>query len=186
MNRISPEIAPNQVQPGVSFREVQRPRQWWLWSALTFGTALLAWACFLCQIVVGTPLGSDPAPDWIVLVFWVLFGLAFPLLFLASHLTTEVHSEHLHVTFFPFFRRQLAFADIASCKAVCYQPLAQFGGWGIRVNMDRHWAWSVSGNEGVQLDFRNGRRLLIGSQTAGAFASAVAARRQELAETRSA
>src|SRR2546421_8698221 len=101
-----------------SYRETQRPHQWWVWNVIGAGAALLAWCCFLHQIAAGLPLGADPAPDWVVLLFWVLFGLTLPVLFVISHLTTEVRDDSLHVTYFPFFRRQLAYADIASCKAV--------------------------------------------------------------------
>src|SRR4051794_29599344 len=109
-----------------SYRETQRPHQWWVWNVIGAGAALLAWGCFLHQIVAGLPLGTDPAPDWVVLLFWVLFGLAFPVLILTSYLTAEVREDGLHVTYFPFFRRQLAYADIATCKAITYQPLMHF------------------------------------------------------------
>jgi hypothetical protein len=114
-----------------------------------------------------------------VLLFWTLFGVACPILFAISHLTAEVRDDCLHIIYFPFLRRAIAYDDIASCKAVTYQPLAHFGGWGIRVNMDGSWVWSVSGNEGVQLVFHNGKRLLIGSLSAAALAAAIEARRAE-------
>jgi hypothetical protein len=176
-NKNVPAVASVSLAPP-TFRDTQRPHQWWVWVLLSTVTTLLAWTCFLHQIVAGKPLGSDPAPDWVVLLFWVLCGVVFPLLFVTSHLTVEVRDDHLDVTYFPFFRRQLAYRDMASCKPVTYQPLVHYGGWGIRVNMDGSWAWSMSGNEGVQFVFHNGKRLLIGSRAAQEFARAVEARRR--------
>jgi hypothetical protein len=174
-----PQSSFNESSHDRFFREVQRPFQWWVWILVVVSVALLAWLFFLHQIVGGEPLGTYPAPDWVVMLFWVLFGLTLPLLFLTSHLTTEVRAEGLHVAYFPFFRKQIAYADLVRCIAVTYKPLSHFGGWGIRVNLDGSWAWSVSGNRGVQLVFRNGSRLLIGSQLAQEFADALNAVREK-------
>jgi hypothetical protein len=159
-----------------SFCETQRPHHFWVWNLLGLGLAVLAWSGFLCQIVGGQAFGPDPAPDWIVLVFWSLFGVALPLLFVTCHLTTEVCDDHLAVTYFPFLRRQIAYEDIARCKAVTYQPVQHFGGWGIRVNLDGTWLYSVSGNRGVQLVLHSGKHVLIGSQQAPNFARALETR----------
>lgn len=176
--RISQTATPTPASRQPAFREIQRPHQWWVWIAIGAGTAALSWCAFLHQIAIGLPFGPEPAPDWVVLLFWALFGVLLPVLFVTSHLTAEVHDDGLHVNYFPFFRRRIAFADIASCKAVIYQPLAHYGGWGIRVNMDGSWVWSVSGDEGVQLVFRSGKRVLIGSRSAAAFAAAIETRRR--------
>src|SRR5687767_1607879 len=72
--RRMPSLADLYTSSPSSFQEVQRPRQWWVWT-LGLGVAALAWANFLYQIVGGQPLGADPAPDWFVWVFWALFGL---------------------------------------------------------------------------------------------------------------
>lgn len=44
-----------------------------------------------------------------------------------------------------------------------YSPLKEYGGWGIRYGSNGK-AYNVSGNQGVQLEFRDGKRLLVGSQ----------------------
>ena len=54
-----------------------------------------------------------------------------------------------------------------------YKPLREYGGWGIRCSLKRGKAYNVSGNKGVQLVFKNGKQLLIGSQKAEALEEAI-------------
>ena len=46
-----------------------------------------------------------------------------------------------------------------------YSPLADYGGWGLRFSMSGQGkAYNVSGNVGLQLEFSNGKKLLIGTR----------------------
>ncbi|MBK8703741.1 MAG: hypothetical protein IPN33_08970 [Saprospiraceae bacterium] len=46
-----------------------------------------------------------------------------------------------------------------------YKPIAEFGGWGLRYSMSgKGRALNVSGNMGLQLEFKDGKKLLIGTQ----------------------
>jgi TATA-box binding protein (TBP) (component of TFIID and TFIIIB) len=45
-----------------------------------------------------------------------------------------------------------------------YAPLSEYGGWGLRYSVNHGKAYNVSGNQGVQLFFTNGKKLLIGTQ----------------------
>jgi hypothetical protein len=48
-------------------------------------------------------------------------------------------------------------------RAVAYQPLLEYGGWGIRLGR-RGWAYTISGNRGVQIALKDGKSFLLGSQ----------------------
>ncbi|MBX2959059.1 MAG: hypothetical protein KF732_03800 [Flavobacteriales bacterium] len=45
-----------------------------------------------------------------------------------------------------------------------YSPLTEYGGWGIRLGLfGKGTAYNVSGNKGLQLEFTNNKKLLIGT-----------------------
>ena len=163
---------PRLVAPPV-FREVQHFRQWWMW-LVVLAVAAFMWVGFVLQIVLGRPYGSKPMPDAMLWVFTLLFGLGLPGFFLVLRLVTEVFADRLVVGLAPFRRRVIPRADIAQAQAVSYRPLADFGGWGVRwAGSPRRMAYNASGNRGVQLVLRDGRRVLVGSQRSEELALAL-------------
>ncbi|MDI6873125.1 DUF6141 family protein [Candidatus Solincola sp.] len=147
------------------FREEQRFHQWWIY-ALVLGTAGFAWYAFLRQVVLRRPLGNRPSPDWLMVLTWLLMGIGFPWLFLSARLVVEVREDGLHYRYYPFHRRwhRLAREEIAEAEARTYRPILEYGGWGIRWGWRGGRAFNVSGNRGVQLRLRDGRRVLFGSR----------------------
>jgi hypothetical protein len=132
------------VSSDVSFREVQRFRQPWLW-------ALLAVVCVV-SVVTSGPLGLVVAGSVAV--------------FMGSlRLETEVRPDGLYLKFSPLHRsfRQVPWAEMESFEAVTYRPIRDYGGWGIRWGPGRL-AYNVSGSEGVRIDRPDDRELLVGSQ----------------------
>jgi hypothetical protein len=135
-----------------------------------------AWAMYQ-QLVVGKPFGDEPMSDTLLFyfgLFYMLLGFALILLFYKGGLTTEVRPEGLFVRFAPFHRRFKHYRvdDLAEYEAVTYRPIRDFGGWGIRV-ASRGWVYNVSGNRGVQLRFKSGKRLMIGSRRPEALVEAI-------------
>ncbi len=81
---------------------------------------------------------------------------------------TRVDARFLTVTFgtvVPLYRKRVRLADITSAQAVVYDPLGEYGGWGIR-GYSGDQCLSARGNEGVRLTLASGDKLLIGSQKA--------------------
>ena len=156
------------------FEETQAFRQWWLWLLLVPGVAV-GWWFFVQQIVLGKPIGSEPAPDWAAWLTWGLCGVGLPLLMGSLRLVTRVDAAGLHVRFRPFLRRSIGFDEITSAASVAYRPIRQFGGWGLRYGFKNGWAYNVSGNRGVQLVLADGKKLLIGSQRPDELARALGA-----------
>jgi hypothetical protein len=93
-----------------------------------------------------------------------------------AELRIEVSQQGLHVRFFPFHLRPrtIDLESIESVQAVTYSPLRDYGGWGIRYGPGSK-AYNVSGDKGVILHFKNGKRLLLGSQRHEALAAAIQA-----------
>jgi hypothetical protein len=53
-----------------------------------------------------------------------------------------------------------------------YKPLSEYGGWGIKYGRSG-WAYNIIGDQGVQLELDNGKRILIGSQHAEELEQAI-------------
>jgi hypothetical protein len=129
------------------------------------------------QIILGRPWGDRPMSDRELILISILGSvLAAGLLWLFYHmkLVVRVSKGYLHLRFFPFVHKNIPLREIAHWEARIYHPIREYGGWGIRYAGKRKgWAYNVSGNFGVQLDLKNGERLLIGSQRADQLASAL-------------
>jgi len=144
--------------------EIQHVRQLWIW-LFVIGITGLFWYLFVMQIIMGVSLGNQPAPDFLLIVFWMLFGIGMPLLFVSARLITEVRSDGIYIRYIPFHRtyRKIEFRDLQYCELRTYHPILDYGGWGIRGDgHDR--AYTVSGNRGVQVECRISGRILIGSR----------------------
>jgi hypothetical protein len=159
----------------VYFREVQRFGQIWIWLLVGLVTGV-AWYGAIIQLVYKKPFGDKPAPDSLMVVIWVVFGVGFPLLFYSIRLVTEVRPDGVYVRFVPLHRsfHKISSADIQSCEVVTYRPLRDYGGYGIRYGIQGK-AYNVSGNRGVRLHLKDKKPLLIGSQSAEQLAAAVRA-----------
>jgi len=129
-----------------TFREAQQFRQPWIW-ALLGGIALL-------MLVLG-PI------SWAgLLVVVAVAGLLYSL-----RLKTEVRADGIYLKLWPLHRsfRRISWPEIERYEARRYQPLREFGGWGIRWPPGKV-AYNVSGNRGVWLERTDGRSVLVGSQ----------------------
>ena len=128
------------------YREVQRFRQWWLWTLLG-GIALP-------MLLLG-PV-SWPGLAIIGAVAAFLYSL---------RLETEVRTDGIYLKMWPLhwsFRR-ISWSEIDQYELRTYRPLREFGGWGIRW-VPGKLAYNVSGNQGVWIQRTNERSILIGSQ----------------------
>jgi len=158
---------------GFLYREVQHFRQPWLWVLVLVISFVAIWS-LIQQVFLDTPFGDNPAPDALLIIIVIIFGFIFPVVFYKMNLTTEVLSDGIYYRFFPFhlsFHR-INLEDIVECEVRSYSPLKDYGGWGIRYGRMGK-AYNISGHRGVQLKLSDGSRLLLGSQKAEEFATAV-------------
>ncbi len=156
---------------GLLFAEEQRFRQAWLWW-LVGGILAVMVLVFGAAFVYHPEQGSE-------IIGSAVFGLAVvggvAVLLYATRLSVQLDCRELRVRYSPFLTRAFPLGRIVRWEARTYQPLREYGGWGIRVWFgSRNWAYNLSGNRGVQLEFADGKRLLIGSQRADEFAAAIA------------
>jgi hypothetical protein len=139
-------------------------------------SSLLCWV-LVCSLVVGVViivlvLAIQDSLDASVFVTAILGGIVVPItivaFFLVTNLDTEVRSDRVRIRLFPFHIRhvEIAVENVSECYARTYKPIREYGGWGIRHGFRRGIgrAYNMSGNKGVQLVLKNGKKLLIGSQ----------------------
>ncbi len=147
-----------------TFHEDQQFRQSWVWLILLPITVLI-WYIAIMQIIFHTPIGNNPASESEALILWLLFGILFPIFFYRLKLTTEVRHSGLYIRYSPL---HLKFKKIPIDKETkhymrTYKPITEYGGWGIKWG-PKGKVYNVSGNLGVQLEFKNGKKLLLGTQ----------------------
>jgi len=163
------------------FTERQCFRQPWLWAILlasVVGTSGITAYGMVQQLVYKRPFGDNPTSD--SALAWTgafVIGLNALLLWLLYRMELEVRVEPdaLSVRFPPFIRRKIPYAEIRSAEARTYNPLREYGGWGIRFGRAGK-AYNVTGNQGVQLELASGERLLLGSQRSDELAAAIQSR----------
>lgn len=89
------------------------------------------------------------------------------LLFFFMKLKTTVDNTGIRVSYFPFIKeKHYTWEKIEKAWVRKYKPLAEYGGWGIRAKSlkGKNMAYNVWGNNGLQLQLKSGKKLLIGTQ----------------------
>ena len=134
-----------------------------MWILVLIGPSVSAWAIFQ-QLVMDSPLGNNPAPDYVWVILGVIVGGGLPLFMYSTGLDTEVRDCGVCIRFRPFHRKWVVFGfdRIQKAKADTYSPFKDYGGWGIRYGRKGK-AYSVSGNKGVLLTLKDRKDVLIGS-----------------------
>jgi hypothetical protein len=149
----------------ILFSEKQKFTQWWLWLFL-IGINLFTLYGIYIQVLEGHPFGNNPASNTgLLLIFALTIGLT--LLFASFRLDTQIRNDGIDYRFFPFHLsfRHVDWNDAEKIFVRKYNPLLEFGGWGIRYGIwGKGKAINMSGNKGLQIEFRNGKKLLIGTQ----------------------
>ena len=146
------------------FYERQYFRQIWLWIILLLVNGFFIFA-LVKQIFFGQVFGDKPMSNG-QLIFAVSIVLIVTLLFVFLRLETEITEEGVYYRFFPFqiTRKKISWSRISKAFVRQYNPIAEYGGWGLRIGLfGRGRAFNVSGKEGLQLIYDNGKKFLIGT-----------------------
>lgn len=151
-------------QNHVFYQEIQRPRQWWVLS-LTCVITVLNWYIFIKQIFFDIQVGDRPAPDVIVIIFWLIFGVLFPIFIIwFLKLIIQVRADGIYIRFLPFHlhERKILFKVLEDYEMISYRML-DFGGWGIRMTIEGDTVYNMYGNDAVKLILTN-QSIVIGTQ----------------------
>lgn len=144
------------------FEERQRFTQWWLWLIVIVMDAGYSFALGR-HIFLQMQAGQEPQINTGMLIPVVIVFLI-TLLFILLRLDTIIDDAGIHVRFFPFHLsfRHYGWETISNCFVRKYKPLLEYGGWGIR-GTGKNKALNVKGDMGIQIEFFDGKRLLIGT-----------------------
>lgn len=145
------------------FIEKQRFTQWWLWLLLMV-VNILVLNSFVKQIIFGEVVGSRPAPDAVLFII-TLLPIGITILFYKVRLVTIITSENISFQFTPFKKSSIKWNEIKTAQIRTYNSLREYGGWGYRIGRNGI-AYNIIGNKGLQLELKNGRKILIGTQKA--------------------
>lgn len=121
---------------------------------------------FICFVVCLVTVPSWMQGKWTTINLATAFsslGVLILLTILLS-LKTKVYKKSLKITMLPFvINKTIKKSDILKAEDVKYNPLLDWGGWGIRLTF-KGIAYTVYGNRGVKLTMKSGRIILLGSQ----------------------
>lgn len=151
------------MEKEIVFTERQKFTQWWVWVIL-LGVNVIFFFGFFNRVIGDKPFEGEPM-GYVGFIATLVLILSLTTLFFVFRLETVIKKEGVYVRFFPFHIkfRHYAWAEIHKSYVRQYAPLGEFGGWGIRYARKGR-ALNVSGNMGLQLEFTNGKRLLIGTK----------------------
>jgi hypothetical protein len=140
----------------VIFFEEQKFTQKWISAiqiVLLIGCAFLA-ILLVFQHQTGIILGILPFS----------FACLFVILFRTIRLETRFSPEEFSYRFYPFQIRYRVIpkSDIARIEVRSYDPLDEYGGWGIRYGKTG-WAFTIKGNDSIDVVLHNRKELLIGT-----------------------
>lgn len=145
----------------MNFTESQHFRQWWLVILLIFPVV------FPVIIMFANDGGLDSEEKSSLIVVLCADSLVFWLMWF-THLKTSIDKEGVSFTFFPYINRKKLYRWEETERAYLrkYNPLGEYGGWGLKGGFKSGKAYNVSGNMGLQLVLRNGKKVLIGTRKA--------------------
>ncbi len=147
----------------IYFEEVQRPPKAMnivLYIAMTMVTLAAALNVFL-----SFELGSDAS--WVEHVVPALLLLLIPIsimvLFRRSRQTVIINDTEIRVRQSPFHRKDRVFpwTDVTTAIYRPMSPMGEFGGWGIRYNMNGAWGYVLGGDRGIELHLANGKKRIV-------------------------
>lgn len=156
----------------ILFKENQKFSQWWIWIILAGSIGLVGYG-LIQQVIFGEPFGDHPGRNTeLEIVFGVTLLIA--VLFISLRLDTLITRDGVYVKFSPFYLkfRHYSWDQIHSLYVRQYSPVGEYGGWGLR-GFGSNRALNVSGNTGLQLELKNGDRLLIGTRKAEELAEVI-------------
>ncbi|NDV46816.1 hypothetical protein D0T49_07120 [Paludibacter sp. 221] len=161
------------MKNNVEFYERQIRKQWWMYLLLAAINIIFIYG-IIRQIFLGKAFGNNPMSDgWLIAATAIMF--LFSIITLASRLDTFINSEGIYARYFPFNPKYKFFSwnDISQAYIREYRSGREFGGSGVRIKViraggihfnGREKAYIVSGRYGLQLELKNRKKILIGTQ----------------------
>ena len=155
----------------ILFSESQRFKQILIWmllfSIFIFVSVPVIYG-FIKQIFFGQSFGNKPISMeglFVITIVSIIIPLIPIVLFRIMKLETLIKEEGIYVRYFPFQTKYkfCAWNELTKCYVRQYSPVREYGGWGIK-GLGNNRALNISGNKGIQLETKDGNKLLIGTR----------------------
>lgn len=146
------------------FKEEQRFTQ--LWLIVLIGVSMIVPLGIIITTYIKEP-DSFSTLEFIAILG--IMAVASGIIFIFK-LSSRIDEQGFHYKFFPFHRtfRLIAWHEVQSAYLRNYDAISEYGGWGLKGgalwNRSNGTAIYVSGDIGIQLELKNGKKILIGTQ----------------------
>ena len=101
-----------------------------------------------------------------VIIISVIVIFVFILLY-TMKLKTKIDAQGIYYKYIPLHWQEIRidWSKLENAYVRKYNPILEYGGWGIRLGIfGKGRAYNVYGNMGMQLVFKDGKKLLLGTQ----------------------
>jgi hypothetical protein len=147
----------------LNFSETQRFRQTWLW--ILFALLSGGFLFIVAAQTIGVGILNNLFPSSALALMGSLIFFIILLLYKSS-LSVKINRGGIYYRFTPFhwYYRKIDWKDIEKVYVRRYDALTEYGsGWGIKFG-NAGKAYTVSGHYGLQIDFLDERKILLGTQ----------------------
>jgi hypothetical protein len=136
------------------FQETQKFKQRWIYFSL-FIPVLILLVVIINQLAVGKKL-EDNIGIYTLLFTSLILSLLLVLLFYIIELKTLVDENGISIQFKPLMQSHINWSEI--------KKLDEFVGYGIRMSLKYYRVYNISGNKGLLIELKNGKKIVVGTQ----------------------
>jgi hypothetical protein len=139
-----------------SFYEEQKFTQKWVW--------FLLYSLWVLSSIVAVLVLLEKKAGLFIAFLPFLIVSVIVLFFKSVKLQTRITREGIFYRFFPLQRRfrLIKKSDIEKLEVKTYDPLREYGGWGIKYGKNG-WADSVKGDKGIYISLTSHKHILLGT-----------------------
>ncbi|MGZ3883703.1 MAG: hypothetical protein ACXVPQ_00930 [Bacteroidia bacterium] len=145
-----------------NFQEIQRFNQWWLWIIVLVPVLILG----MEAATIFNSAAADKTEGIAAIVTTLLFTATATTWIFLLRLETRLENGILSIHFkgIPFTKKTIDLREVEKLEIVTYNPLFDYGGWGVRYGLRKGWCYNVSGDKGLLITYRNKKTFLLGTQ----------------------
>src|SRR6266487_2797058 len=136
------------------YSEEQRFNQKWV--------RFILWSITILCIIISALVIIQGKANYIVGLLPSIFSIMLLILFSKIKLEIMINENMLEYKFKPFLHRIITRDKIKRVSVVDYDPISEYGGWGIRYGK-KGWAYTVKGVHGIKIITSLGKTILIGT-----------------------
>ncbi|MBC8084006.1 MAG: hypothetical protein H7Z21_12410 [Hymenobacter sp.] len=130
-------------------------RHWWWIVLLLIG--------FNAGILLPLLTQAHMAP-WLAMSIVLLLGVLPVGLLALFRIDTRLDAAGVSFRMFPLGWEHVSWNEVTHAYVRQYSALGEYGGWGVKGFSTKNYAYNAAGNQGIQLELTDKRRILVGTQ----------------------